>query len=525
MMRISTRLGSALILCASLAAGLAGCEQPGGTNDDSDGDGDESGGPSADDIDGDAIRNALDEDMDGDGIKNIDESDPDGDIDGDGIRNGQDDAPYGEGSNHIGPWGDLDGDGLPNVFDSDDDGDSIPDGVLGAGSCDGITTAASENADCDGYCISDEAGLTPCDDGAPPGSGQPDTDGDGIPDSIDTDDDGDGIPDDDDDNNNGIDPVPPGSSECITTDFATGDAIEDPRVLLVVDTSGSMNWRFGSSSANEPPCRPSDTNCVSKWKTTQEVLGAVVDGLDSTVEFGLMTYPVGDVCGEGSLRVPVRPDNADNVMNQLNLIPEGEGGTPTAVTLAEARRVLRDLPAQGGTRAVVLATDGGPNCNGALNGDTCRCVDPNSQYCRDFSENCLDDVNTIGAAAQLNAAGFPVFVIGISGAENFADVLNALANAGGTGTAYSAQSGSALAEALEQIAIRVGACRFDLPADVSPASLTVTVDGQPVERDTRRQNGWDLVDANTVELFGVACERAVSGGAGAGVVSIQTCLE
>jgi hypothetical protein len=507
------RFGLLAITCAAFTVPLVGCD------DKKPGVEDKTPVVDPDDIDGDGVPNGLDEDIDGDGVPNIQETGPDGDIDGDGIPNSEDTTDFGDSSDQEGPQGDIDGDGIPNSLDSDDDGDGIPDGVRGVGSCDGTTPAADEDHDCDGFCFSLEGGLLPCDDGAPPGSGQPDSDGDGLPDSVDPDDDGDGVLDGDDPNNNGqdpVDPTDPGTGQCQTATFSTGEDLLDPRVLLVVDKSGSMNDPFGNGN-----------NGNSKWVTTQQVVGDVVTTLAGSVEFGLMVYPDfdgvnGDVCAEGALKVDVGPDTTAAIINQLNSIPRGSGGTPSATTLFEASTVLGRLTGDA-PRAVVLATDGGPNCNGSLDGNTCRCVAQDPSQCQQFAENCLDDANTISAAAQLNAAGFPVFVIGISGSENFTDVLNATANAGGTGTSYPATSGDALAAALEDIAIRVGACRFDLPQNVSPADVTVKVNGANVARDTTRQNGWDLTDPNTVELFGVACQDAVNGGAGAATVDITFC--
>jgi hypothetical protein len=477
------------------------------------------------DIDGDGVPNALDEDIDGDGQTNI----QDDDVDGDGIPNADEVAdgtnPFGDGDDQEGAQGDIDGDGIPNNVDNDDDGNQIPDGVQGDGTCDGgQTTVDDENADCDGFCLDLETGFLACDDGAPPGTGVPDSDGDGIPDPLDPDDDGDGIPDADDDNGGGVtpedpvDPEDPTDPQCSETTFSAGDDILQPRILLVIDKSGSMN--------------ADDTGGQRKWDAARNALSGVVNNLEEQIEFGLMLYPNGDanndVCREGNLREDVQPTNADDIIDELNNTEPG-GGTPTAATLGQARQALDALGAEGGARAVILATDGGPNCNESLNGDTCRCVSQNPQDCIDFPGNCLDDSNTLGAAAALNAAGYPVFVAGIDGSEAFSDVLNALATAGGTAQAgatafYGVDDQGQLEDAIEDIAVRVGICRFDLPANFAASDATVTVNGQDIARDTSRINGWDQVDPNTIELFGVPCSDAVNGGAGATIVVIRVCV-
>lgn len=482
-----------------------------------------------DDLDGDGVQNSLDEDIDGDGAPNI----QDDDVDGDGVSNTEeandgDDAtnPFGDSADQEGAQGDIDGDGVPNHLDNDDDGDQVSDGVDGDGTCDGgVTTVSDEAADCDGFCLDLEIGYFACDDGAPPGSGVPDSDGDGLSDPLDPDTDGDGVPNGEDVNGGGVtpedpvDPEDPLDPSCSDTSFTTGDDVLNPRILLVIDKSGSMN--------------ADDSGGQRKWDAARNALSGVVQSLEHQIEFGLMLYPNGDaendVCREGNLREPVQPTNAGDIINVLNNTEPG-GGTPTAVTLGEARAALDNLgEGNGSARAVILATDGGPNCNESLDGNTCRCVSTNPQDCIDFPGNCLDDSNTIGAAASLNAAGYPVFVVGIDGSEAFSDVLNSLATAGGTAQAgasafYGVDDQGQLEQALEDIAIRVGVCRFDLPTNFQATDATVTVNGTEVARDTGRINGWDQVDPNTIELFGVPCNEAVNGGAGATVVVIRVCV-
>lgn len=489
--------------------------------------------PTADDLDGDGIPNSEDADIDDDGIPNASDLDMDGDripneidddIDGDGVANDQDDTPFGTNPDGVdGPWADPDGDGLPNLTDNDDDNDGIPDGVIGENDCDGDGIPEDENNDCDGFCIDVEAGLVACDDGGLPGGGAPDRDGDGIPDALDPDDDNDDTPDAEDENPNGADPCvglegppPPGCFDdpepeptCDTTTFDPVDPIP-PRIMLVVDRSGSMNEGANGFGG-------------SKWDATIDALDEVNHQLEGRVELGLILYPAGatvnDQCVAGGLEEQVRLNNADNISDALFSTAPG-GGTPTAPTLLVARNQLTALGAQGGQRAVIIATDGGPNCNESLNGDTCRCVSTPDQ-CQSFSANCLDDVNAIAAASQLNQSGFPVFVLGIDGALAFGDVLTRLAQAGGTNNFFGINSADSLAQTIEDIATRVGSCRFDLPGAPNADRLTVTVDGAPIGRDTNRQNGWDLIDVDTVELFGAACTTASQATQN---VSIQTCF-
>jgi hypothetical protein len=502
--------------------------------------------PTPDDIDGDGVPNDEDGDVDDDGIPNVSDLDIDGDripneidddTDGDGTADDVDDSPFGANPDNLdGPLADGDGDGIPNLQDPDDDNNGIPDGVDGIGSCDGTNPAADEASDCDGYCIDVEVGPVECNDGALPGSGAPDNDGDGIPNPLDPDDDNDGVPDGEDGNPGGNDPCvglegpapaicvdDPGEGEgegegdgnpnCSTQSFDPAAPIP-PRILLVVDKSGSMNEDapgFGDS----------------KWFATVDAIDDVSHQVEGRVELGLVMYPEGggadqQCSADAGLDQPIRLNNADAIVGSLD--PFGgatiaAGGTPTAAALLAARASLAALPQEGGQRAVILATDGGPNCNGSLNGQTCRCVSTPDQ-CADFAENCLDDVNAIGAANALNQAGFPVFVLGIDGALNFQDVLTGLAVAGGGASSFfSVSSGGALASTIEDITDRVASCRFDLPGAANPDNVTVRVDGTEINRD--RANGWDTIDVDTIELFGSACDAA---SAAVQNVQVETCF-
>lgn len=422
-------------------------------------------------------------DLDGDGQ-------PDAfDTDGDGVA----DAIDSDGDGRPDAY-DTDGDGALDDWDGDGEPDAVPPGVYD-GDLDG------ENSDADGFCFAVESGWYECEDGAPPGSGVPGTPALGDP-GLGGDAPAPPAADDSDDN----DVFTPGTGNspevCEEVLFPASETIP-PRILLVVDKSGSME----EEAVGYPG---------SKWDGAVASLSAVVSSLSGDVDFGLMLFPDGDaasqVCRAGALEVSVGANNAQAIVAELEATAPG-GGTPTAKTLGKALDQLSALPAAGGSRVVVLATDGGPNCNTELNPATCRCVQPGQ--CSD-ARNCLDDTEATSAAASLNAAGFSVFVIGIPGSENFTDVLNGLADAGGTAQPgatryYQANNASGLASALENIASRVATCRFDLAHSVpSDADITVTAGGVTVPADPSRTNGWTLVDSDTIELFGAACDSLVN---------------
>src|SRR5262249_39088811 len=125
------------------------------------------------------------------------------------------------------------------------------------------------------------------------------------------------------------------------------------------------------------------------------------------------------------------------------------GGTPTAATL---RALAPRLTALSGRTFVILATDGGPNCNpdSACGADRCMInIEHQSDSCTPGGtlnccasdlfgpRNCLDDDATSAAIADLARAGIPTFVIGVPGSVPYAAALERMAVAGGTALAES----------------------------------------------------------------------------------------
>jgi hypothetical protein len=425
--------------------------------------------------------------------------------------------------------------------DASNSGSGVPPSAQGCGSCDGgATTTCDENADCDGWCFGVESGYYACDDCPyPQGSDQrnefckaPGSSGEGEGEGASASEgeganggegegahggEGEGAHGGEGEGASAGEGEGEGPAQCATVTFSPGAANLEPRILFLVDKSGSMA---------DP-----DNSGQEKYAACKSAIEQVSNNLNGSIDMGLMHFPGNsdaDACSQGVLDVNVGPNTAGSIANVLESTTPG-GGTPTAVSLLQAKAALDALPSQGGPRAIVLATDGGPNCNASLDGNTCRCTSTNPGDCQlsggEFE--CLDDSNTVAAAQQVTAAGYSVFVIGEVGSENFTDVLNALAVAGGTALSgavsfYQASDETELVTDLEQIAVRVGACRIDLGQSASATQVSVTVNGAPVSRDTSRTDGWDLVDAHTVELFGQPCDDTVNGGAQA-TVAVQIC--
>jgi hypothetical protein len=263
--------------------------------------------------------------------------------------------------------------------------------------------------------------------------------------------------------------------------------------------------------------------------------------LAPNLEYGLFVYP--DPANDGTTSPPANCSagvqrlavggTAAQMNTALDAV-EPSGGTPTSATLAAVLPTVRALADDGRPLAVVLATDGAPNCLSnppELRIDECVCTSnagnppQNNENCASF--NCLDQVisTNSGPIASIAALGVQTHVIGIpdvSGTVNaqtaqvFTDSLNAMAVAGGAPRSGSVKyhdggNTAALQAALQAVTRRILACQISVPVALDGASsLEVRLGDAPMPQDANRQNGWAQTGPSTVELFGSACDAATA---------------
>jgi len=329
--------------------------------------------------------------------------------------------------------------------------------------------------------------------GADLGDGGTDTDTDGDTDT-DTDTDADTDTDSDTDSD----------SDCGQFDFEISGVNVD--MLIVLDRSNSM-------------CND------GLWPQMSDAIVSLTEAVEAQVNFGLMVFPsllcedLTNQCSatSGAL-VPVGVETAGEIADQIT--GGGDvgccGGTPTALALGGAGDSL-DATADELQKYVLLATDGAPACNPTLDGDTCTCItDPPN--CDVTNLNCLDDIETISAAGALEAAGYPVYVIGVGDSIAWNTVMNDIAEAGGTGTYYPAADPDALAAALQEIVGEIITCEFDLdwsslPEEADPTKVNFFGDGAliPYDDGCADGGGWDWLDADTVIFCDGACQQLKDG--------------
>lgn len=303
-------------------------------------------------------------------------------------------------------------------------------------------------------------------------------------------------------------------------------------VLLVIDKSGSM--------AETP-----DGFGMDKWTAMRSALETALTMVKDDINIGLDLYPFPDECTvpQGDdVRVPVQEGGKalPKILDALDA-SDPSGGTPTAAALARARRYFTTGAgaALKGEHYVLLATDGGPNCNPKLacGADACtvnldgqcpmavdNCCDP-TEAGAGAEAGCLDDAAGLAEIEALASAGVATFVVGIPGTEAYASSLDAFAVTGGRPNpdgppayfAVSAKGGATgLADVLGVITQGlITSCRFRLDsAPPDPARLNVEIDGKAVPQTGA--DGWALdasADPPTVVLKGATCARIQSEGA------------
>jgi hypothetical protein len=296
--------------------------------------------------------------------------------------------------------------------------------------------------------------------------------------------------------------------------------IDDPPTLyFLLDRSGSM----------------SDSN---KWLNVQFTLEKLMIDLGPRAKVGAAVFPdpSRDGCAPGlQIFAPTRGDAPAGTpgptdlafLELLGSIP-ASGGTPTAATLRDIAPAIEKIP---GEKYVILATDGGPNCNasatctsamctlniesdeGCTPGGADCCIDPNLGG----PDACLDADPTVAGVTALAQAGVPVYVVGVPGSAPYADLLDELALAGGTGRGTEPQyyavdtpDQAAFASVMSKIAGQIaGSCTLTLnqvPPD--PTLLNVFLDGKVIAQTG--PDGWTLSGA-TVTILGASCAQITTG--------------
>lgn len=264
--------------------------------------------------------------------------------------------------------------------------------------------------------------------------------------------------------------------EAVTISFEQRQVTPD--IMLVVDKSGSM----GDQLVNG--------NFATKWDVMRTAVANVVSNKGDKVNFGLMLFPWKDSCRDGQVRVEPSLNNVGSILQEMNSVGPA-GRTPTHQSLKRARDYFDNKPVNPDGRIVLLATDGLPVCSSI--GESVNVIQSLSQR-----------------SIQTYVLGFGFGNVDLSG-------LQQMAQAGGTGQVYTADSPDQLSTTLDSILgeVTVASCDFQLTqTPANDQDINVTINGVDLGRDD--PNGWSYNQADKrVVLNGAACEAVRSGGASA----------
>jgi hypothetical protein len=294
------------------------------------------------------------------------------------------------------------------------------------------------------------------------------------------------------------------------------------QIMFVLDRSRSMLYRLDANVEAQP-------GETSRWAALRNALSTSLTPFESSIAMGARFFPQvnadGDApgaCQQDTEAQAIAPayNNAQTILNVFDTTTP-TGGTPTAGALGLAAQEQGQRRAI--ARVMVLATDGAPNCNPDLDPDTCVCTAQlvPGEKCEAANpgdgSNCLDDTNTVGAIKQIaEQQKIPVFVVGIGVTADFANTLNAMAQAGGRPRAgspsyYPAETPAELTNAFEIVRDSVAKCTYVTPsAPQDPNAITLDINGRLLKRDPTHTDGWDWIDQEygQLQLYGTACTSA-----------------
>ncbi|WP_437942486.1 vWA domain-containing protein [Sorangium sp. So ce341] len=300
-------------------------------------------------------------------------------------------------------------------------------------------------------------------------------------------------------------------------------APREVHLVIVLDRSESMTKGWEASD---------------RWTMVKGALGTALDAIQGRMSVGLQLFPTDDHCGMDpgtDLSVAVAPGATSVPAIKARLEATAPGGaTPTADALERALRYLTEGAGSAleGDRYVLLATDGGPNCNQdpAMTCPATTCTTNMDGDCPAVVENCcsggaadacLDDARTVQQVTDLRAAGIETFIVGIPGTTAYADVLDELAAEGGTATSESSPryfevvDAASLGETLTSITRDlVRSCELALETEPPDrAKVNVVIDGEVLPK--AGDDGWDYDDSTTpptIVIKGATCEHVKSVG-------------
>jgi hypothetical protein len=278
-------------------------------------------------------------------------------------------------------------------------------------------------------------------------------------------------------------------------------------VLIVLDRSDSMGYSmtgdcycssYPASLRQGSVCNPEPANCGDRWTVVSAAVDQTISA-NPSLNWGLELFsaPSSPSCSVSLVpQVAVAATSGPQIQSLLATMTL-QLWTPTALGVNAANLYLQGVK-DGNDKVILLATDGEPNC-------------------KDGKAASDDDMPATSAAvAAAAAAGFPVYVVGIGPPQGVAN-LDQLAQVGGTGHYYPADSAQALADSLATISKIVSTtCEFQTP--MSPPDATrvyVYLDKTLINHvAASTDDGWMFgATSSDIVLTGTFCSNLLDGAA------------
>ncbi len=268
-------------------------------------------------------------------------------------------------------------------------------------------------------------------------------------------------------------------------------------IVVVFDQSDSMNQPFTEADGG---------SAGPKYKVAEDALAAALAPQEALLSVGAIFFPTTATGTTCSLVAAIGTAPQIAIEPGKKFITDFTGhfsaagwtlilGTPTVDALKAADTALPDPSPLKGARAVVILTDGAPTC------DTVQ-------------------ADILAPIKDMFTRGIKTYAIGLPGSATAANLLDAMAAAGGTGTYLSPSDQPSLEAALAEItSSTIDQCTISLspaPPEPNEVYLIATDPANPKGVEIPRTDGgdgWTLSpDGLTATLTGSVCATAKSGG-------------
>jgi hypothetical protein len=279
-----------------------------------------------------------------------------------------------------------------------------------------------------------------------------------------------------------------------------------PDILILLDTSASMNYTACGAGCFGP----------SKWALSVDAVNSVVDATTTEVKWGLTFIGSGaaNTCDPAvgaivGMNDAIKPALAARTSGVLLAVA---GNRPTRAAIDGAVTQLLADPSST-TRAILLITDGTPNC--AQGG-------PDAQT--------QDGIPAEAAVVSARNSGVNTLVVGLSVIDALTDgVLGDMAVFGGYARAASppyfpAASSAELVAAMEALVAATTDCTYTLPpppttdGTTTRSQIDVFVGDQQLRQDA--STGWTYTDGamTAIQFNGPSCDMVKAAGGGVDIV-------